>query len=153
MIQRIQSVYLFIVAAVMALPSFIPIARIVTPEKSIFNFYTYGVEQTGTNEALTVYFWPLLVLSILSIGVPLVTIFLYKKQFLQFRLCVVEIVLLLGNLFLMWYHIQQFEGHVQAEVSYKFSFILPVACVILVYLAIRGILKDINLLKSYDRIR
>lgn len=97
------------------------------------------------------YYWALFILSLFTILLPLITIFLYKKRFLQVRLCIVEIVLLIGSGILMWYHIRQFGA--DATVLYKFSFILPVVCIIFTYMAIRGIVKDIKLLKSYDRIR
>mgnify|MGYP001702943575 CR=1 FL=1 len=61
--------------------------------------------------------------------------------------------LLIGAMILMWYHIHQFANKMNAEILYKFSLILPVICIIFMYLAMRGIFKDIKLLKSLDRIR
>ena len=53
----------------------------------------------------------------------------------------------------MWYHINYFSKEMGIDVIFRYGFILPVICSILSYLATRGIIKDINLLKSYDRIR
>ena len=102
---------------------------------------------------LQAHYWALLIMNIFTIGIPLVNVFLFKKRFLQLRLCIVEIILLIGAIILMWYHINQFANKMNAEILYKFSLILPVICIIFTYLAIRGILKDIKLLKSFDRIR
>ena len=132
MIQRIQTIYLLVVAIIMTIPLYVPIVQ---------------------NSVLQAHYWALLIMNIFTIGIPLVNVFLFKKRFLQLRLCIVEIILLIGAIILMWYHINQFADKMNAEILYKFSLILPVICIIFTYLAIRGILKDIKLLKSFDRIR
>lgn len=153
MIQRIQTLYLLIVALVMTMPLFVPIAQVVVPNDASYNFFTYGVVLIGEQSALQAHYWALLILNIFTIGLPLVTIFLYKKRFLQLRLCIVEIILLVGSTVLMWYHIHQFQNKIDADILYKLSFIFPLICVVLTYLGMRGIFKDIKLLKSLDRIR
>ena len=47
MIQRIQSVYLFLVTVIMILPLCIPIARMIVPEAATYEFYSYGVVRLG----------------------------------------------------------------------------------------------------------
>ena len=147
MIQRIQTIYLLVVAIIMTIPLYVPIAQLLIPNDASYNFFTYGVVLIGENSVLQAHYWALLIMNIFTIGVPLVNVFLFKKRFLQLRLCIVEIILL------MWYHINQFADKMNAEILYKFSLILPVICIIFTYMAIRGILKDIKLLKSFDRIR
>ena len=142
MIQRIQTIYLLVVAIIMTIPLYVPIAQLLIPNDASYNFFTYGVVLIGENSVLQAHYWALLIMNIFTIGIPLVNVFLFKKRFLQLRLCIVEIILLIGAIILMWYHI-----------NYKFSLILPVICIIFTYLAIKGILKDIKLLKSFDRIR
>ena len=143
MIQRIQTIYLLVVAIIMTIPLYIPIAQLFIPNDASYNFFTYGVVLIGENSVLQAHYWALLIMNIFTIGVPLVNIFLFKKRFL----------LLIGTMILMWYHIHQFANKMNAEILYKFSLILPVICIIFMYLAIRGIFKDIKLLKSLDRIR
>ena len=144
---------MLVITIFMIVPLFVPIAQVVVPGDGSYNFYTYGVVQVGDETVSIVYYWALLTLSVCTIALSLLTVFLYKKRFVQIRLCIVEIILLIGVLILMWYHIHQFGNKLNAEVLYKFGFILPVICIIFTYMAIRGILKDIKLLKSYDRIR
>ena len=146
MIQRIQTIYLLVVAIIMTIPLYVPIAQLLIPNDASYNFFTYGVVLIGENSVLQAHYWALLIMNIFTIGIPLVNVFLFKKRFLQLRLCIVEIILLIGAIILMWYHMN-------AEILYKFSLILPVICIIFTYLAIKGILKDIKLLKSFDRIR
>ena len=143
MIQRIQTIYLLVVAIIMTIPLYVPIAQLLIPNDASYNFFTYGVVLIGENSVLQAHYWALLIMNI----------FLFKKRFLQLRLCIVEIILLIGAIILMWYHINQFANKMNAEILYKFSLILPVICIIFTYLAIKGILKDIKLLKSFDRIR
>ena len=153
MIQRIQTIYLLVIALIMTIPLYVPIAQLLIPNAASYNFFTYGVVMIGENTELQAYYWALFILNIFTIGLPLVTIFLFQKRFLQIRLCIVEIILLVGTLVLMWFHISQFAGKMNADILYKFSFILPVICIIIANLAMRGIFKDIKLLKSLDRIR
>ena len=153
MIQRIQTIYLLVVAIIMTIPLYVPIAQLLIPNDASYNFFTYGVVLIGENSVLQAHYWALLIKNIFTIGVPLVNVFLFKKRFLQLRLCIVEIILLIGTMILMLYHIHQFANKMNAEILYKFSLILHVICIIFMYLAIRGIIKDIKLLKSLDRIR
>ena len=153
MIQRIQTIYLLVVAIIMTIPLYVPIVQLLIPNDASYNFFTYGVVLIGENSVLQAHYWALLIMNIFTIGIPLVNVFLFKKRFLQLRLCIVEIILLIGAIILMWYHINQFADKMNAEILYKFSLILPVICIIFMYLAIRGIFKDIKLLKSFDRIR
>ena len=141
MIQRIQTIYLLVVAIIMTIPLYVPIAQLLIPNDASYNFFTYGVVLIGENSVLQAHYWALLIMN------------MFKKRFLQLRLCIVEIILLIGAIILMWYHINQFADKMNAEILYKFSLILPVICIIFTYMAIRGILKDIKLLKSFDRIR
>jgi len=73
--------------------------------------------------------------------------------FLQLRLCIVNIVLQLGLIVLMWLQVRQRSNELNAEWFADISFIFPLIGVIFTWLAIRGIVKDITLLKSFDRIR
>ncbi|MDE7073970.1 MAG: DUF4293 domain-containing protein, partial [Odoribacter sp.] len=73
--------------------------------------------------------------------------------FLQFRLCVVNIILQLGLIGLTWFQIHRLGSELQAVSSLGLSFVFPLVGIIFTWLAIRGITKDITLLKSFDRIR
>lgn len=78
--------------------------------------------------------------------------FLYKKRFLQLRLCLVNIILMLGIIILVSvqaYNITKPDGEWHLNLAFAF----PIIGIILTWLALRGIVKDIALLKSYDRIR
>lgn len=163
MIQRIQSLFLLCTGIVTGLMFFIPVASFIdpTPEHNIYAFYTYKVVQIGTHPAFVAWNWYSLILNAVVTALAIVTIFVHKKKsktvkptlFLQLRLCFVNIVLQLGLLVLAWLQVRKLAGATGAEWSANISFIFPLIGVIFTWLAIRGIIKDIALLKSYDRIR
>lgn len=153
MIQRIQSIYLLVITILMILPLCLPIAQIIIPATGRFEFYTYGIIQTENEFPFKTYYWLLLCINITTILIAFTTIFLYKRRPLQLRLCIIEIILCLLTFALAWFHLYRFSKDTNVEIIYRIGFILPVIAAILSYLALRGILKDINLIKSYDRIR
>lgn len=155
MIQRIQTLYLLLAAVLMGLTIFLPLAT----------FYGEGHEFVLTGLSVTDLTDPaapevmttnvyLMVLIGLATLLPLVVIFLYKKQFLQVRLCFTETVLLLGTQGFVAYYIMHYLKVIDV-VSWKFGIpsVFPIVALVFVVLAIRGIVRDQNLIKSLDRIR
>ncbi len=153
MIQRIQSIYLFITVVLTAMLFFMPVARLTVPDAFTYQFYTTKVIQSGNPEVFIAYNWMSMILNIVITLVSVVTIFLYKKRLLQLRLCIVNIILLIGLLVLIWAQVASLTNELDAVRQWGFSFGFPLIGVVLNWLALRGIIKDIALLKSYDRIR
>ena len=153
MIQRIQSLFLLCTAIVTGLLFFMPVASIVVPNNFTYAFYTTKVVQAGSPCVFITWNWMSLILNALITTLAVVTIFIHHKKsktvkptlFLQLRLCIVNIVLQLG--------LRQRSNELNAEWFADISFIFPLIGVIFTWLAIRGIVKDITLLKSFDRIR
>ena len=102
----------------------------------------------------TVYMGALIALAAL---LPLVNIFLYRKRTLQIRLCIVEIVLLLGvQIFVVYYiyHATSAFGELESSsASYTLADVIPLVSIVLMWLASRGIMKDEYIVRSLDRIR
>ena len=94
MIQRIQTLHLLIVTALMAVTLFAPLAWF-AGDAGEFRLYAFSL-QTSAGEAVqsTVYMGVVLALACV---LPFITIFLFRRRLLQIRLCVVEIVLLIGS--------------------------------------------------------
>ncbi len=88
---------------------------------------------------------------------PLIIIFLYKRRPLQYRLCVSEIVLLVGVIVFLGFFIFRamvsLEGYDDSMFTFCPAAFFPIAALLLVWLAMRGILKDARLIRSLDRIR
>ena len=99
----------------------------------------------------------LMIISIIIPLISLVTIFLFKYRIVQARLCVVNIILMLGYYALLaWYTwlalnmpdvVHATDWQIQVPAS------LPLVSLVLTIMALRGILKDEALVRSMDRIR
>lgn len=154
MIQRIQSLYLLVVVALMTTALFTPLATFLT-DKAEFALNAFSLEDVATG--VTQYIPPYLgVLLLLTAVVPFVTLFLYKRRMLQIRLCAVNIVLLLGVIvFLAIYYYMNsiLDGAEYTNRSFSIAAIFPLLSLILTYLAARAIFKDEMLVRSLDRIR
>ena len=152
MIQRIQTLYLLAIVALMAATIFTPLAYFVggVHEYKLYAFALRGVE----SDFSTMYMGIVVALSAI---IPLITIFMYKKRLLQIRLCAVEIVMLLGSIAFMaiYYYLsnRMFSGMEFSAQSFRIAIVFPLVSLILVYMAARAIFKDEMLVRSLDRIR
>ncbi len=154
MIQRIQSLYLLLAAIAISLVFFIPLAQLIVNDEYYFTFVYRGLFQVKTGEEiLSVATLPLAALFYINLLISLITIFLYKRRGLQMRLCIINILMLLGSLGVIYYYISVAFSEFEATVSYGISAIMPLIAAILTYMAYRGIRKDELLVISMDRIR
>lgn len=161
MIQRIQSLFLLCTTIVTGLMFFMPVASVIAPDHHIYEFYTTKVIQIGNTPEFITWNWMSLILNAVITALAFLTIFIHKKKsktvkptlLLQLRLCFTNVVLQLGLIVLMWLQVRQIAQKTGADWSAELSFIFPLIGVIFTWLAIRGIIKDIALLKSFDRIR
>lgn len=155
MIQRIQTVFLFLAAVFAGILFFTPLASFGYGDE-LMKLTIYGVEsQTDAQLFSGIYALPLLLLTILLVVFPFVIIFLYKKRELQYKLSSLNIFLnavLCGLIFL--FYVSDVQKTVSAEsVSYLFGTYVPLINMVLSVLAMRWIKKDIELIKSVDRLR
>mgnify|MGYP006303265229 FL=1 len=154
MIQRIQTLFLFLAAVAIGDMFFFPFAEMITLKGEIYMFWFDGLRPAEQNiPGVFVDTLPLIILMGLSGIIPLINIFLYKKRVLQMRLCIFDILLMAGLLGLEYFYLDHARDLVDATIHYNFPVILPVAGIILLYLAFRGIRKDELLIKSIDRLR
>ena len=136
MIQRIQTLYLLIIAALMAVTLFSGLAWF-AGDAGEFGLYAFGLK-TAEGELVqsTVYMGVLLAL---ACALPLVTIFLFKRRLVQIRLCAVELVLLIGAGAMMgiyfylcnrYFADSEFYSH-----TLKISLVFPLVCLVFDLLA------------------
>jgi len=147
MIQRIQTVYLFISALIVASMMKLKLADL-SVNSELYTFTARGI-YNGENLvfnglAIFIFIWIIVLLH-------LFVIFKYKKRILQIRILVFTMVLLLG-LFGMFFYFA-YAGFTGAKVAFKIPVVFPIVAVILDYLAIRAIGKDEALVRSLNRIR
>ena len=141
MIQRIQSIWLLIVA----------LAAFATYTLTLYK----GNLADGTLRTFLLADNFLLVIMIIALGaLAILCIFLFKNRKLQFRLSVLGVIFSVGFLFVEYLKVEQFkkENNVLSG-SYQVGALLPVVMIIFYILAARGIYKDEKLVKSLDRLR
>jgi len=147
MIQRIQTVYLFISMLLIASLLKLKFADL-SVNNELYTFVAKGIF-AGENlifNGLAIFIF-ILIIALLHFAV----IFLYKKRILQIRILVFSMVLLLG-LFGMFFYFT-YAGFTDAKVAFKVSVVFPIVAAILDFLAIRAIGKDEALIRSLNRIR
>lgn len=155
MIQRIQTIFLFLATVFAGILFFTPVFSFNYGE-DLMRLTIVGVE--NANDALQfsgVYTLPLLLITILAIIIPFFTIFKFKKRELQMKLSSLNIFMnavICGLIFL--YYASNVEEKINPEtVHYMFGTYIPLINMVLSVLAMRWIKKDIDLLKSVDRLR
>ena len=123
MIQRIQSLYLLIVTALMACTLFMPVAHVTTTE-GVLTLQAF--KPFGDTMAFA---WLFAALFIISTLLPLVTIFLFKHRKRQVGLCAAEGVLQLGcvAVILMFYWVI-IPDILPADVSSRSAWAGPLSC-------------------------
>jgi hypothetical protein len=147
MIQRIQTVYVFVAALVVATLLKLKFADLVVNDE-ILSFSAKGI--SGSNEMIFNGL-PILIFIGIIVLLHLIVIFLYKKRILQIRILVFTILTLLGLFGIFFYF--TYAGFDEVKVAFKVPVAFPLVAAILDYLAIRSIGKDEALIRSLNRIR
>lgn len=154
MLQRIQSLFLFISLCLWVSIYFFTLASVYNLS-SVYQFKVsgvYSVIQGGTELISSLN--PLFILYISVALIQIITLFLFRKRRLQMRFCVYSAILQAGFLMLVFYYVfLTRNGDGDASVTWELPIILPLCSAILNIIAYRFILKDERLVRSIDRIR
>lgn len=141
MIQRVQSVWLFLAAlcgfALTQIPLFIG------------TFANNVIKRIIATESLLLF-----ALSICVACLAVACIFLFRNRPLQFKLTVTGVVISIAIIALEVWLIETFKTkNTLIKGTYYWGGLLPIAMTIFFILAARGIYKDERLIKSNDRLR
>ncbi|MBK8806343.1 MAG: DUF4293 domain-containing protein [Bacteroidales bacterium] len=155
MIQRIQSIYLFLVFAFSVVMLFTPLVTFLAvsqPDGIVLKAFHYT---TLTNEVFpesSILFSLGGVISLVAI-LSLVAIFLFKNRALQIRLSIYIMIFLVAIMGLIYFY--SYKIVADNEVDYKVHVfaLFPIISIILAFLAFNAIRKDEALIKSINRIR
>lgn len=147
MIQRIQSIYLFL-ASLCGFGLFgLPFA---STEQAIASSQLFASDAQYTISDST----GVLVLFIGAALAALAAIFLFKQRLVQIRIAVLAVVLnILGLLLSFWVFMKDAPNMGEAPVEEQFGLGLPALFIVFGMLAVSGIRKDEKLVKSMDRLR
>jgi uncharacterized membrane protein len=131
---------------------FVPVAELIyeTGEVLTFNLTGFYRVEAGTATPISSQY-SIMAFGILICALNLITVFMYKRRVLQLRLCVYNILLLVGligvTLFVL-YNVQNV-----GSVSFRLPSVFPIISIILHYLAFRGIRKDELMVQALSRLR
>lgn len=151
MIQRIQSLYLLLVAVLMAVTFFSPLLGLKSADLSTLVMYSEGIFSAGKLIKPT---WGVISIAGMSALVAFINIFLFKKRKLQIKVGFITsflIVFFYITLF-TYFYVYTNQNGLELNSAY-YGVILPVIALILNFLAIRKIKSDEKLVRSLDRIR
>jgi peptidoglycan/LPS O-acetylase OafA/YrhL len=138
MIQRIQHLWLFLASLVSA-------GQFLT---NIYHDDSPWILSVGND-------YSLLLLTVLLIGLPLVTIFMYKNRATQRNLVWLTIFINAAFVALMLFWVSRHNEGTSAPQNgtYWIGSVLPIMSFIMLIAALRGIRKDEKIIKSLDRLR
>jgi peptidoglycan/LPS O-acetylase OafA/YrhL len=143
MIQRIQSLWLFLAALVNAGLFYFDLYRTDVMLNSVTEVMHYRINDH----------YPSLLIALVIIILPLVTIFMFrnrKRQRAMSAMCLVSTVAFIS---MMLMRIGKFQNTTTTTGYYWIGAVLPVISLIFVVMALIGINKDEKLVKSSDRLR
>ena len=154
--QRIQTVFLAIVALAMIASMLLPlwVYQAGTENEHALYALHYTVKEDGTSN--TQYF-PYALTGILAVAVATVaciSISKYTNRLLQRKLGALSALFMAGEIFSAFYFSNQLmKSHDAAAQQYGSGFYLPVIAVIANFLANRFIMRDEKLVRDADRLR
>jgi len=150
MIQRKQTLFLLQIAFLSICFLFIPVQF--TPEPhaaraSLLPVNAGAFSSTGGHMAAIAF-------NALGLIISVVCIFLFKRRELQVKLCyIIMLVYVIVPLMVAFCPFIKFEGETLKSDANIFAYIVSAVCILSAYLAAHFIKKDIELIKSADRIR
>ncbi len=132
MIQRIQTLFLMIAFGLI-----------------VSLFYNKLCYAPQTEPIMYTQFTPFLILTIISAVICFFTIFIFKHRILQIRLCIFNILVLLG--YQAWIAYAFFTR--EPGVAFSVSAVFPIVCAILTFIAMRYIARDEAMVRAANSIR
>jgi glucan phosphoethanolaminetransferase (alkaline phosphatase superfamily) len=158
MLQRIQTVFLMLVALFMLLTFFFPLWTSVGEDGQILNqLFTLRLDQlsTETGELVQIYFPYSIVatLAVASATIAIVEITKFNNRLLQMKMGALNSIFMATTMGVGVYYATDLIKLLNVSGKYGIALFLPAAAMICNVLANRFIKRDDRLVKSVDRIR
>jgi len=156
MIQRKQSIFLFLAVILLAGLAFLPLASFLG-DRGALVLYVYqlvNMVPDTTPPFGSLFLLPLLSLVVISAFVSFVTIFMFKnrkRQMMMVRMVIFLLIVEIGLFFL--YYVNAMEDATGALITPELGIYLIPAALLFLFLALRGIVADEKLIRSADRLR
>jgi hypothetical protein len=155
MIQRIQSIYLFLASlAIFALFLFPLVHNVYVDGKPISIMVTGVFQDINGQQAHTQFFVGLTVATAIVGLIPLIIIFLYNNRKRQIALCYSALLVIIGYSFWMAQVAKNVMGSIQIDThNWGIGLLLSSISMLLIVFALKAIQRDEKLVKSADRLR
>jgi hypothetical protein len=155
MIQRVQSIWLLLATLTLICMLFLPLLTKNVNDME-YSIYTTGFHQqlkgaSGNGMKMEFFFVPM-ALNIAAALFCFASIFLFRNRSMQKKVTLVAILIIIALSVLCGINGQQLPAGISGA-SAKPAAFLPLAAIVFSMLAIRGIRKDEQLLRSADRLR
>ena len=160
MIQRVQTIYMLASVIAILTMHFFWLASFAIPEAT-FELNSLGLVCQTKGFETDRMVWELFIVLLLMVALPLINIFLYKNRKLQLRVLIYTIILNLLYYGLFFWECYRLRGEVAAlsqggvaDVHYNIMMlVMPAVSIFALIMAARGVIFDIALIKSLERLR
>lgn len=149
MIQRIQTVYLLLTTFV----AILFLSGDIILFKNGTSLVLTGINTEGIAPENLEKNWFLAALLGTAAVLPFLVIFLYKNRKLQMKLVVLMMFAVLGMIGILGYYSYEITGSSATSIVFSYKLLLPVFMLVFLFLAYRGIKRDEEIVRSYDRLR
>ncbi len=156
MIQRIQSVFLLLLALAMGSVLVLPLWHKVDPQSGQeLTLSAFSLAFTGANPHSGGSTWPIAALAAASAALAVFEIFQFRNRFTQLKIGAVNMLLIVAVIGANFFYSTRGEIllNVKLEGAYQAGFYLPTLALLLNLLANRFIRADERLVRSMDRLR
>ena len=152
MIQRIQSLYLLLSSILGVVCLSMPLGYFCTTNgERVSELFNLWLRMSDSGEHVFTP-WALFALLVIITTLTFLDIFLFTRRALQMRVLTLCMILLVGYYALLGFIVYQAHSN-GATYTPSITAAFPFICIVLDYLAFRGILKDELLVRSLDRLR
>ena len=160
MIQRVQTIYMLASVIAILTMHFFWLASFAIPEAT-FELNSLGLVCQTKGFETDRMVWELFIVLLLMVALPLINIFLYKNRKLQLRVLIYTIILNVLYYGLFFWECYRLRGEVAAlsqggvaDVHYNIMMlVMPAVSIFALIMAARGVIFDIALIKSLERLR
>ena len=156
MIQRIQSVFLLLLALAMGSVLALPLWHKLDPQSGQeLTLTAFNLTFTGANPHPAQSTWPIAALALASAAVAVLEIFQFRNRLTQLKLGSLNLLLIASTIGAAFYYHSLAERllNVKLEGEFLAGFYLPTMALLLNLMANRFIRRDEQLVRSADRLR
>jgi hypothetical protein len=152
-VQRVQTLYLLMVTVLVSMTAVLPLVDLIGNDKKVYYQNALGVFETIGEGAKVDGTFSLQLILLLVVILVAIAIFSFRNRIFQLRVSYVCAALIALFYALFFLYETSIQTAFNAVANYRIALALPSVALILIWLAIKGIKRDEELVKSLNRIR